>query len=181
LHLFHLTSSSLIQKYQKIKKYYRSYQERYKKRWTKRSQTNFEWNIIQRSLFETTLTSLVWAFTIIHFHTPSLGHDTSLIKSTEIRDWLLSFEGFNLEEKIDLLTGLFYIKKRLKKCVQRFSFKHWGSLCLVDKFSKLQNQYRQSSNLVKIGLSPFNSFFMKFHFCSYGIVCSKPKPWPTLT
>ena len=94
-----------------------------KKRWTKRSQTNFEWNIIQRSLFETTLTSLVWAFTIIHFHTPSLGHDTSLIKSTQIKDWLLSFEGFNVEEKFDLLTGLFYKKgkiKRLKKCVHRF-------------------------------------------------------------
>jgi len=26
------------------------------KRWTKRSQTNSKWNIIQRSLFETTLT-----------------------------------------------------------------------------------------------------------------------------
>jgi len=86
-----------------------------KKRWTKRSQTNFEWNIIQRSLFETSLTSLVWAFTIIHFHTLSLGHDTSLIKSTQIKDWLLSFEGFNLEEKFDLLTGLFYKKGKKKK------------------------------------------------------------------
>jgi len=85
-----------------------------KKRWTKRSQTNFEWNIIQRSLFETSLTSLVWAFTIIHFHTLSLGHDTSLIKSTQIKDWLLSFEGFNLEEKFDLLTGLFYKKGKKK-------------------------------------------------------------------
>jgi len=68
----------------------------------------------------------------------------------------------------------------LKKCVQRFSFKHWGSLCLVYMFSKLQNQHSQSSNLVKFGLSPFNSFFMKFHFCSYSILRSKPKPWPTL-
>ena len=92
-------------------------------------------------LVETTLTSLVWAFTIIHFHTPSLGHDTSQIKSIQIKDWMLSFEGFNLEENLDLLSGLFYKKgkkKRLKKCVQRFSFKHWGSLCLVDMFSKLQ-------------------------------------------
>jgi len=185
LHLFHLTSSSPIQKYQQQKKkYYWSYQERYKKRWTKWSQINIEWNIIQRSLFETTLTSLVWAFTIIHFHTPILGHDTSLIKSTQIKDWLLSFEDFNLEEKFDLLTSLFYKKgkkKRLNKCVQRFSFKHRGSLCFFDMFSKLQNQYRQSSNLVKIGLSPFNSFFMKLHLCSYSILCSKPKPWPTLT
>jgi len=32
---------------------------------------------------------------------------------------LLSFEGFNLEEKFDLPTGLFYKKgkKKLKKCV----------------------------------------------------------------
>jgi len=48
-----------------------------------------------------------WAFTIIYVHTPSLGHDTSLIKSTQIKDWLLCFEGFNLEENFDLLTGLF--------------------------------------------------------------------------
>jgi len=41
------------------------------KRWIRRSQTNSKWNIIQRSLFETTLTSLVWAFTIIYFPTPS--------------------------------------------------------------------------------------------------------------
>jgi len=58
-------------------------------------------------LVETILTSLVWAFTIIYFHTTSLGHNTSLIKSTQIKDWLLSFEGFNLEENFDLLTGLF--------------------------------------------------------------------------
>jgi len=58
-------------------------------------------------LFETTLTSLVWIFTIIYFHTRSLGHDTSLIKSTQIKDWLLSFEGFNLEENFDLLAGFF--------------------------------------------------------------------------
>ena len=55
-----------------------------------------------------------WAFTIIYFHTPSLSHDTSLIKSTQIKDWLLSFEGFNLEENFDLLIGLFS-KKLLKK------------------------------------------------------------------
>jgi len=39
------------------------------KRWTRRSQTNSEWNIIQRSLFEKTLTSFVWhllSFTSIH-------------------------------------------------------------------------------------------------------------------
>jgi len=77
------------------------------KRWTRRSQRISEWNIIQRSLFETTLTSLVWAFTIIYFHTPSLGHNISLIKSTQIKDWLLSFEGFNLEENFDFLTSLF--------------------------------------------------------------------------
>jgi len=77
------------------------------KRWTKWSQINIEWNIIQISLFETTLTSLVWAFTIIHFHTPDLSHDTSLIKSTQIKDWLLSFKGFNLEEIFYLLIGLF--------------------------------------------------------------------------
>jgi len=76
------------------------------KRWT-RSQTNYEWNIIQRSLFEITLTSLVRAFTIIYFHTPSLGHNTSLIESTQIKDWLLSFECFNLEKNFDLLIGLF--------------------------------------------------------------------------
>jgi len=57
-------------------------------------------------LFQTTLTSLFLAFTIIYFHTPSLGHDTSLIKSTQIKDWLLSFEGFDLEKIFDLLTGL---------------------------------------------------------------------------
>jgi len=51
-----------------------------KKRWTKWSQTNSEWNIIQRSLLKQS--------------TPSLGHNTSLIKSTQIKDWLLSFEGF---------------------------------------------------------------------------------------
>jgi len=56
---------------------------------------------------ETTITSLVWAFTIIYIHTPSLGHDTSLIKSTQIKDWLLYFEGFNIEEDFDLLIGLF--------------------------------------------------------------------------
>jgi len=33
-------------------------------------------------------------------------------------------------------------------------------------FSKLQHQHGQSSNLVKIGLSSFNSFFMKLHLCS---------------
>jgi len=39
-------------------------------------------------LVETILTSLVWAFTIIYFHTPSLGHITSLIKSIQIKDYL---------------------------------------------------------------------------------------------
>ena len=34
-----------------------------------------------KMLVETILTSLVWAFTIIYFYTPSLGHNTSLIKS----------------------------------------------------------------------------------------------------
>jgi len=43
-----------------------------------------------------------------------MGHDTSLIKSTQIKDWLLSFEGFNLEENFDLLTGLFYTKGKKK-------------------------------------------------------------------
>jgi len=57
-------------------------------------------------LLEIILTSLVWAFTIIYFHTPSLKHNTSLIKSTQIKDWFLSFEGFSLEEKFYLLTSL---------------------------------------------------------------------------
>jgi len=48
-----------------------------------------------------------WYFTIIYIHTPSLGHDTSLIKSTQIKVCLLSFEGFNLEENFDLLKSLF--------------------------------------------------------------------------
>ena len=133
MHLFHPTCSSPIQKYQKKieRKKWHGYIEKkskslknenkmskyrkQKKRWTKWSQINIEWNIIQRSLFETTLTSLVWAFTIIHFHTPSLGHDTSLIKFTQIKDWLLSFVGFNLEENFDLLPGLFYKKGKKKK------------------------------------------------------------------
>jgi len=115
-----------------------------KKRWTKRSQTNIEWNIIQISLFQTTLTSLSGAFTIIFFHTLRLGHDTSLIKSTQIKDSLLSFKHFNLEKNFDLLTSLFYKrmmkkKTRLKMCVPKFVFKHWGDLFLVDMFSKLQN------------------------------------------
>ena len=67
--------------------------------------------ILNKTLFkdpcETILTSLVWDFTIIYFHTPSLGHNTSLIKSTQIIDWLLSFKGFNLEKNFDLLIGLF--------------------------------------------------------------------------
>jgi len=35
----------------------------------------------------------------------------------------------------------------LKKCVQRFSFKHRGSLCLVDMFPKIQNQHRHRDPL----------------------------------
>ena len=48
-----------------------------------------------------------WAFNIIYIHTPNFGNDTSLIKSTQIKDWLFSFKGFNLEENFDLLTDLF--------------------------------------------------------------------------
>jgi len=46
----------------------------------------------------------------LYYHSipyPDLSHDTSLIKSTQIKDWLLSFEGFNLQEIFYLLTGLF--------------------------------------------------------------------------
>jgi len=99
----------VVHQYKKKKRngYIKKRKEKKKQKVNKRSQTNFEWNIIQRSLFETTLTSPFLAFTIIYFHTPSLGHDTSLIKSTQIKYFLLSFEGFNLEESFDLQIGLF--------------------------------------------------------------------------
>jgi len=76
------------------------------KRWT-RSQTNSEWNIIQRFLLKQSSHNLFGPLLSFTSIPPSLGHNTSLIKSTQIKDWLLSFEGFNLEENFDLLTGLF--------------------------------------------------------------------------
>jgi len=46
-----------------------------------------------------------WGFIIIFFHTLSLGQNTSLIKSTRIKYWLLSVKGLNLEQNFDLLTS----------------------------------------------------------------------------
>jgi len=53
-------------------------------------------SIIQRSLFQNTITSFS-VFTIhICFHTLSLDHDTSIIKPTQIQDWLsVPFKKFN--------------------------------------------------------------------------------------
>ena len=80
---------------------------RKKKKVNKKKSNKIWMKHYSKILVETIITSLVWAFTIIYFHTPSLGHNTSLIKSTQIKYWLLSFEGFNSEENFDLLTGLF--------------------------------------------------------------------------
>ena len=67
-----------------------------KKWWTHKRQMNLWCNIIQRSLFQNTITSF-WVFTIhICFHTLSLDHDTSIIKPTQIQNWLLvPFKKFN--------------------------------------------------------------------------------------
>jgi len=67
-----------------------------KKWWTKKSQINLWCSIIQRSLLQNTITSF-WVFTIhICFYTLSLDHDTSIIKPTQIQDWLLvPFKRFN--------------------------------------------------------------------------------------
>ena len=101
MHLFYPNGGSPIQKYIKKERKIWLYQENKRKREAKGEQKEVK-QILNETLFKdpclkTTLTSLVWAFTIIHFHTPSLGHDTSLIKSTQIKDWLLSFKGFSLE------------------------------------------------------------------------------------
>jgi len=56
--------------------------------WTHKRQMNLWCSIIQRSFFQDTITSF-WVFTIhICFHTLSLDHDTSIIKPTQIQDWL---------------------------------------------------------------------------------------------
>jgi len=100
--LFHPNGSSPIQKYQKnIKK---------SKREAKGEQEEVK-QILNETLFKYLCSKQpshhFLAFTIIYFHTPSLGHDTSLIKFTQIKDWLLSFESFNLEKHFYLLIGLF--------------------------------------------------------------------------
>jgi len=64
--------------------------------WTHKRQMNLWCSIIQRSIFQDTITSF-WVFTIhICFHTLSLDHDTSIIKPTQIQDWLsIPFKKFN--------------------------------------------------------------------------------------
>ena len=64
--------------------------------WTHERQTNLWCNIVQRSFFQDTITSF-WVFTIyVCFHTLSLDHDTSIIKPTQIQDWLsVPFKKFN--------------------------------------------------------------------------------------
>jgi len=72
------------------------FREKKEKWWTHKRQMNLWCSIIQRSLFQNTITSF-WVFTIhICFHTHSLDHDTSIIKPTQIQDWLLvPFKKFN--------------------------------------------------------------------------------------
>jgi len=53
-----------------------------KKKVNKKKLNKFWMKHYSKILVETILTSLVWAFTIIYFHTTSLGHNTSLINST---------------------------------------------------------------------------------------------------
>ena len=76
----------------KKRKDYRCLEKKNKKKkekwWTHKRQMNLWCNIIQRSFFRDTITSF-WVFTIhICFHTLSLDHDTSIIKPTQIQDWL---------------------------------------------------------------------------------------------
>ena len=86
---------------------------RKKKKVNKKKSNKLWMKHYSKILVEKILTSLVWTFTIIYFHTPSLGHNTNLLKSAQIKDSLLSFEVFNLKENFDLLTSLFY--KNLKE------------------------------------------------------------------
>jgi len=101
--------------YKKINKIIWSYQERkkrneslenrnkrwkYKKKVNKKKSNKFWMKHYSKILVWNNYHITFWAFNIIYIHTPSFGHDTSLIKSTQIKDCLLSFEGFNLEENL---------------------------------------------------------------------------------